>query len=306
MDADLSVNVFIDEEGEAYLRVAPNSEIFESTSLFLQWRQAENYVETRIHLAIMHLLQRATFTSAAEERAQLDAASPITFNLNRTAWSRILDDLTASGLFSSTFADEHAFSSALLAAPIQENLHIICPDDLQLADALADVEGTSAPRGRGKGRQATATPAEQPTPRPGQLKFLSLAPVCDFISDRGPPLGPLLRLIGSLGPCHGEASRSSETSTVRVVAAILIQGINSSFELGGSSAEFDHPVLAAYLPEFISATELPWLLKSRGSSPSTLIKELSDGIRCSQYAHTSQSIRMREPPPFFFPTTSSA
>ena len=127
------------------------------------------------------------------------------------------------------------------------------------------------------------------------MRFLSMVQVTELISPRGPPLGQLTRLIGMLGPCLTREARADEAASCRIMAAILKQGINTS--LGANrGVGFDNPVIAASLLDFLSATELPWPLRSTGLSVSELRADASDGARHKRFPtqhHTKASL-----PPF--------
>ena len=153
--------------------------------------------------------------------------------------------------------------------------------DLQLGDSFDhDKSQTPASGARRRGNAAPAT--EQGGGRTGAsrpaLPLFSGNPGAN--SDKRAPatVNPLTRLIGMLGPCLSRKSRRGEMYGVRIMAAILTQGINSFLGLEGRHSH-DHPVLAASLCEFLVATELPWLLRAPGLSQAALRAEGRDGAR---------------------------
>ena len=273
-----SITISNDDEGEPLLQINATAAIIPSTKNFLpQWKSTSGHVTLPVHLALMSFIQQASFSDSEESRTFFRSVSALTFGLNSEAWSRILNDLELAGLFSTVHDNEHSFYAAVASAPIQKEVHIIQPEDTLLGEPFTDTAGgSSGARARAR---ATTSADDAPINRQGSMRFLSLASVLDFSAAKGLPLSPLCRLMGTLGPCRTQSSRMNELSSVRVASSIILHGILSSLDLGGTTPDFDAPVIAAHLPEFILAIELPWLLKGCGSSPSDLVKELTDGIR---------------------------
>ena len=267
-----------DNEGNVHLSLQQGSDPVSATSSFIQWTLTGNQAEVQVHIAIMCFLPYCTLS---EDVKSSDACiSCIMFNLSEDAWSRILNTLTEAGAFNTCLKDEHELSVKLASVDLSSEPMTITMDDLQLGDTFDYDPGSAAGSGGRSRRGNTPQTAEEAAvePGPADLRFLALVGVHELVQTRGPKLSPLVRLIGMLGPCLARSSRSGEMSGVRIMAAILMQGINT-FLGGDGKHPYDHPVLAASLCEFLVATELPWMLRAPGLSMGSLRAEARDGAR---------------------------
>ena len=279
--ADLSsivtAAVRMDERGEAWVRLPTSSAVVQSTSSFAPWEQRRDDSLLELHEAIHLFLSRCSLSKEIDRRLP-KLVNPLVFNLNEKGWSRVLSVLVHAGLFSHSYEEVHTFLQKLEELELDDDALaalLLGPDDLALGESFDSPSSSS--QGRGRERSQAQSSGEGMVAGPPALRYLSLVPVTVLTSDRGAPLGPLCRLISLLGPCYSRASRLDELAPVNISAAILTQGLHAF--LGASHPTLGHPVLAAYLNDFLIATELPWLW--RGAAPNAAARrmELSDGIR---------------------------
>jgi hypothetical protein len=139
------------------------------------------------------------------------AASPFTLRLNDAAWSRILTEFVASGIFmNGPIADYTALQELIEGASIPNpaNLHISAAD-------LVAGQPFIIPAGNGGGAVRARRMLEP-------VRFIHLASVAllEDINSRS-PWKAVVTLVACVGPCLTHASRIDETSHMQEFAALF-------------------------------------------------------------------------------------
>ena len=81
-----------------------------------------------------------------------------------------------------------------------------------------------------------------------------------------------------MGPCLTRQSRVHEMAGVRIIAAIIRQGVNL-FCGAGNGADLGDNVSAASLGDFMSTVTLPPKMAGKGLSEAALRQNVSDAIQ---------------------------
>ena len=262
-------------EEHVFLSLLDNTKVVTATP-FLNWKEHGQRKEIPVHIGVACFLTNCTFDEDDVASGAFANTSPLIFNLQASAWARVLTAATDLGIFDSEVADEHQLLSLFSQASLPQHDMTITHADLLLGEAFdSDPDATAARRGQ---RGGTPSLVEQVQQGPQDLRFLAMTRVDHLVSEDTLNLAPLARLIGVMGHCLTRKVRDNEMSGVRIAAAILRQGIQ--LFLGACSGTgFDNPVLAASTCEFLNTVVLHPRMKSKGLSESNLRAELIDAIK---------------------------
>ena len=241
-----------------------NSDVVSATPC-LDWQPAPAGPggAARVQLAsfqmIKAFLPRCRISRAPADGNAAGAVSALTIRLTDAAWSRILTEYQAAGIFtrmSNAVQDLHD-NLQETTFPNPASLELIA-GDWRAADPFVMPNGNGA---------AAVNLRRDLTP----IRFLSLLRITVVEDASSPlPLGLLAAIVGALGPCLTQASRRAETATVQLTAATLRLHL-------APTAPTD-ALLARKTPPFVKAKLLPHPLRSHGVAEEDLREELEDGI----------------------------
>jgi hypothetical protein len=196
--------------------------------------------------------------------AAADSHSVLTFALTGAAWGRILTELVASGLLTTTFTLLRDFDEAILDLVVATpaNLDILAGDYLAAPEsfdtpAVAGVPGRAAVAARPGVRRVAAIAAIAARPAvagPPSLAFISMATITRLHeATEAAPLLALGLLAGLLGPVSTRVVRIDGLSTVRTSTAILAPNLARHLGLTGPLSPDSNPALAVQLRAFVLA-----------------------------------------------------
>ena len=212
--------------------------------------------------------------------------------LNAQGWTKVLQELVASGILNASFADRDSLDQAI------DGLTIVNPGNLIIAMADLDLgEGTSAiaavaaipavPQAGRRNRAGfvPAQPAVAAVPgRPAldpALLFLDSAHVTvSYLEIEGAaPWANVVYLCGALGSCLTQVARNG-MGTARLTASSLAMGMNKAFGI----ALADNLSLAGELPGFLGnlRTRMPISMRCTGVDSNDLRIEFRDTILYGQ------------------------
>ena len=276
-----TADIRTDAAGNTFLSLPKESKVFTATP-FLQWREHDNLMEIPVHLGIFLLLPSCSLCDDAIANGDFDDTSPLTFNLLPQAWSRIITSLAELGVFDTTIPNAQDLHQNLSASKDQHVPSLtINGDDLRHGEAF-DLDPAEAPARRtSRSTAAQAPDDEQVIPGPADLRFISLTRIHHLTQSSYPTLSPLTSLVGVMGQCLTRRVRSNEMANVRIIAAIIRQGINTI--LGTPvGAGFGNPVLAATMCEFLTTVVLhPRLKDNSDINEAALRQNIVDAIMCA-------------------------
>ena len=162
------------------------------------------------HLAVKAFLRRCSPGPAPADMIALNQSSPLTFLLTGAAWSRILGELTASGLFAVAHNTMGELRTAL------DNLTVQTPANLAIiaADLPLTIPNLMIPGGAGAAAVAARALLNN-------LKFLE-ATRLPLLMEADPAMparfAAICELVGALGPVHTHASRQDPVALLHMVA----------------------------------------------------------------------------------------
>ena len=266
-----------DASGNTFLAIPSEEKVITATP-FLPWRERSDYMEIPVHLAILLFIPACPLCESSISSGAFDDTSALTFNLQASTWARVLSTLTEAGIFNETLTDEHQLLSLMVAAAhdLPKEAMTITDQDISKGESFDSDDSQAARRQRAGAAQASL--AEQAQPGPADLRFIHLASINHLTTPSNLPLSPLTRLVGAMGPCLTRRARMHEMASVRIIAAIIRQGIN--LYLGASQgAGFADPVLAASLCEFLTQVMLHPKMQSTGISEAMLRTAMTDAIQ---------------------------
>ena len=232
-------------------------------------------------------IARCAFKNDDATRLALSTNSILTVALTASAWSRVLNELMASGLFNTHYDRWSQLLSAI------RDLTITTPADLVLAasdfmfgetfdtPAVPAVPARAAAAGRrgSPARRATpAVPRVPPVPGPAVLRYISLAPLALFQDlDNKLPLLSLYMGRRLMGLSLTRASRLLPMSTSQMAASLLRPSLERH-TFGGASGATDEAV-SSQLPRFLLDLKLPSTLVSSELSDRAILRDLADSTR---------------------------
>ena len=228
--------------------------------------------------ALRAFTTRSSISRVPADLAAARAVSSLAVRLHDAAWSRLLTELTASGLFAVAGAYkiltelDDAMRDAAIANPA--NLVLIA-GDWRPAQAFAIPAGAGA-----------AAAAQRAALQP--LRFLSLVSV-DRLEDQGhaTPLLPLALLAGALGPCLNQAVRLQETSTVQLAAGSIRAAVADGAPNPTDGA------LAVRVKSIVMDNRIPTALRAHEPTEDALRIEFEDGIEYRRSADRRKTVESR-------------
>ena len=226
--------------------------------------------------------------SQAPAQAPANPPDALQLALSTQGWTKVLQELLASGILNATFGSLDELDKALdgLTITTPGNL-VLVGVDLDLGEdtaAIVGVAGRAAVPAQGRRGQrgyVAAQPAIAAVPgRPAldaALTFLSAtyAPVTYLEVDGVAPWANVVYLCGALGPCLTQTARNGMGSA-RLTASTLAMGINKAFGVGTR----DYLSLAGELPNFLSSlrTRMPTAMRCVGADLKDLRIEFRDTV----------------------------
>ena len=222
--------------------------------------------------------------------AQAPAIPPdiLQLALSTQGWTKVLQELLASGILNATFGSLNELEKALDGLTITNpgNL-VLVGADLDLGEdtaAIAGVVGQAAVPAQGRRGQQGYVAAQRAIAavpgRPaldGALTFLSAAyaPVTYLEVNGVAPWANVVYLCGALGPCLTQTARNGMGSA-RLTASTLAMGISKAFGVGIG----DYLSLAGELPNFLSnlRTRMPTSMRCVGVDLKDLRIEFRDTV----------------------------
>ena len=248
---------------------------------FLDWRPAPAGAggAARVSLAtfqaIRAFLPRANISRVPADVAAATAVGALSARLTDACWSRILTELVAADILSTSPNDLSSLWDAMALA--------VLPNPTSLELVAGDWRATQAfviPAGPGPANVALRTAL---TP----IRFLSIITVNVMEAPtHSLPLEGMCLLIGALGPCQVQAARRLETASVQLVAATIRASIPNGPSLSNGQ-------LAIRIIPFLRSKRLPVQLRPAGVIEQDLREELEDGIEYRQSDEGRKAVEER-------------
>ena len=243
---------------------------------FLNWQPAAPSGRVaRVSLMTFQLLRymlgRCDISRGGPEETAAESINLLTLRLPADCWTRILKELTASGLATELVANQCKSTADL--DKILEGLKIATPAALLLtvADLATAGEPFDTPAVAGRG-QTQGTPAVD---GPTHLKFLAELGILDLLrSGESSPFQLVCRLAGMLGPCLTAASRLVPRNTASLVARLMKVHITKIHQLGDG----DDELLVQMMPDHLHSLTLPVMFRELESSVKIMESEALDTI----------------------------
>lgn len=227
-------------------------------------------------------LRRCSLGQTAADHAAFQTVNSLTFGLNEACWGRLLSALHNAHLFDSgPFLSWASFLKGYRNIDLTQIDLTIHHTDLDLGEPFDNpgAPAVAAVPGRRGVPAIPAVAAIPPQPGPPELLFLSMVTLDQLEgANATEPMGLWADLIGCLGPCHTDASRTASVSTVQINALLISRAISSRL-LGPSGGQAPHPLLAINVLDLIRDAALPLCLVPAALSDSELRSELRDGLR---------------------------
>ena len=211
-------------------------------------------VELKQCLAVETLVPKATISKVPIDLTASQARNPLTMALTDGTWSRIITELTASGLFAVVYSSVLEWYEAL------KTTALITPSNMQLAAGdWRNITPWSAPAGVHHDAYA-------------RLRFLTLISPDSLEDPTSPlPLARLCRLVAALGACHSQAARREEMGGCQLTAELLRTHI-------GRGTALSDGALASRVGDVLAIATLPPSLQSRCLVLSTARRDLADSL----------------------------
>lgn len=218
------------------------------------------------------------------------------------SWTRILDELIASGLLNQglAFSNEHELHEHVLTLTISTPANLLIgAADYDTAEDTAAVAPVAYQPAQARQPRRGGRPAVPPVPAvqavPGRpalasaLVYLDELCVADLVGGGDAPLSRLAYLAGLLGPMYSQAERNRSRSNVYIAARALAGGARARFSL----ASDDTSSLAYHMPSFLSVLEtaLPSMLRVLAFDARSLLDE---GYATLQYDRDDAGRRATE------------
>ena len=281
-----SVNALVNEQAPDKSVELPASHPLVVATPFLGWapgRTVAGVAHVRISqaLAIAAFTRRCSTGTSPADYAAASAINLLLLALRAVSWTRILDQLIASGLLNSTMVSfiDLLLNIKNLALANRADLEIGAADWLTVegTDAQQAVAAPQAGRGRGAGRGQGAAPAPvaaRDALSPA-LHFLTLVDI-PSLEDAGlTPWNTIGFYAGALGSCLTQDARNWQSSHVQITGRSLFEGCRKRYQLGATA---DAHAVAANLHDYGEAltNALPSVMVPDAVGPHTLSRLARD------------------------------
>ena len=247
---------------------------FVKATPFFNWQPAASTgsisrVSAMTFQLVRHLLGRCGIARGGPEEIAAALFNALTIRYPATFWTRILKELTASGLATEIVATKCKSLAAF--DKILEELTIATPAALLLT--VADMAAAGDPFDTpavGAGRGTAAVPSVDGPPH---LRIIAETSVLDLLqSGEKSPFSLICRLAGMLGPCLTAASRLAPRNTATLVARLMKVNLAKMYGDG------DDDLLVEMLPDYLKTLTMPAMFRELAPSVKDMEREALDTI----------------------------